>query len=707
MTPPHPAPPAAEAARAAELREAIDRANHEYYALDAPTLSDAEYDRLFRALREIEAAHPELRTPDSPTQRVGAEPASRLEKTEHLAPMLSLDNAFGEDELRAWETRNARIADEVRAAGYVCEPKIDGLAIALTYEDGVLVKGATRGNGTIGEDVTRNLRTIREIPLRLRADGPPPPRRFEIRGEVYMSLAGFQALNQRRAAEGQATFANPRNSAAGSLRQLDPAVTASRPLRFFAYALEAEAREPLPFDTQWGLLETLRAWGLPVNPLARPCAGLDEVLAFVHEFEGRRAELDYEVDGAVVKVNPLALHGELGIVGGREPRWAIAYKYAPDLAVTTLLDIRLNVGRTGALNPYAVLDPVEVGGVIVKLATLHNEDDIRRKDLRAGEKVIVKRAGEVIPQVVGPVLEEGQARAEPFSMPDACPACGTPVERPEGEAMLYCPNSACPARIYWGLAHFVSRGAMDIRGLGERTIATLLERGMVRDVGDIYTLTEEQLLTLEGFKEKSAQNLLAGIEASKQQGLARVLFGLGVRHVGEIAAQTLARHFGSMERLSAASIEEIEAVHTIGHTMAAALHAWLAEPRNQEVVAKLAAAGVKMTEERTEPAQGPLTGKAFVITGTHPTLTRPQIEEFIQRHGGRVTGSVTKKTDYLVVGEDAGSKLARARELGVAELSEAALLELPATLAAAADAAESPESAEEVPADESLQTELP
>jgi DNA ligase (NAD+) len=704
MTPPA---AAAEAARAAELREAIERANHEYYALDAPTLSDAEYDRLFRELREIEAAHPELRTPDSPTQRVGAEPASRLEKTEHLAPMLSLDNAFGDDELRAWETRNARIADEVRAAGYVCEPKIDGLAIALTYEDGVLVKGATRGNGTIGEDVTRNLRTIREIPLRLRNEGPTPPRRFEIRGEVYMSLAGFEQLNQRRAAEGQATFANPRNSAAGSLRQLDPAVTASRPLHFFAYAVEAGA-EPLPFDTQWGLLEALRAWGLPVNPLARPCADLDEVLAFVHEFEGRRAELDYEVDGAVVKVNPLSLHGELGIVGGREPRWAIAYKYAPDLAVTTLKKIRINVGRTGALNPYAELEPVEVGGVIVKLATLHNEDDIRRKDIRAGEKVIVKRAGEVIPQVVGPVLEEGQARAEPFAMPDVCPACGTPVERPEGEAMLYCPNSACPARIYWGLAHFVSRGAMDIRGLGERTIATLLERGMVHDVGDIYALTEEQLLTLEGFKEKSAQNLLAGIEASKQQGLARVLFGLGVRHVGEIAAQTLARHFGSMERLMAASVEEIEAVHTIGHTMAEALHSWMAEPRNQEVVAKLAAAGVKMTEERTEPAQGPFTGLAFVITGTHPTMSRPQIEDFIQQRGGRVTGSVTKKTDYLVVGEDAGSKLAKARELGVKELSEAALLELAATLGAASDASastESPESAD-VPADESLQTEL-
>ena len=684
MTPPA---PAAGAARAAELREALERANHQYYVLDAPTLSDAEYDRLFRELRELEAADPALRTPDSPTLRVGAEPASRLEKTEHIAPMLSLDNAFGHDELRAWETRNARIADEVRTRGYVAEPKIDGLAIALTYEDGVLVKGATRGNGTIGEDVTRNLRTIKEIPLRLRAGGPPVPGRMEIRGEVYMSLAGFEKLNQRRAAEGQATFANPRNSAAGSLRQLDPAVTASRPLRFFAYAAEA-GRAPLPCTTQWELLETLRAWGLPVNPLARPCADLEAVLGFVTEFEGRRSTLDYEVDGAVVKVNPLSLHAELGIVGGREPRWAIAYKYAPDLAVTTLNRIRINVGRTGALNPYAELEPVEVGGVVVRQATLHNEDDIRRKDIREGETVIVKRAGEVIPQIVGPVLEEGQARAEPFSMPDVCPSCGTPVERPEGEAMLYCPNSACPARIYWGLAHFVSRGAMDIRGLGERTIATLLERGMVQDVGDIYTLTAEQLLTLEGFKEKSAQNLLEGIETSRQQGLSRVLFGLGVRHVGEIAAQTLARHFGSMERLMAASTEEIEAVHTIGHTMAAALHAWMAEPRNQEIVRKLEKAGVKMTEERAETPQGPFTGKAFVITGTHPTMSRPQLEEFIQQHGGRVTGSVTRKTDYLVVGEDAGSKLAKAQELGIAQLTEADLLALPAVLAAAASSDE-------------------
>jgi DNA ligase (NAD+) len=695
MTPPD---TASMAARAAELREAIERANHEYYVLDAPSLSDAEYDRLFRELRELEAADPALRTPDSPTLRVGAEPASKLEKTEHIAPMLSLDNAFGPDELRAWETRNARMADEVRTSGYVAEPKIDGLAIALTYEDGVLAKGATRGNGTIGEDVTRNLRTIKEIPLRLRAEGPPFPRRFEIRGEVYMSLAGFEKLNQRRAAEGQATFANPRNSAAGSLRQLDPAVTASRPLRFFAYAVEAGG-EPLPFTTQWDLLEALRAWGLPVNPLARPCADLEAVLAFVAEFEGRRSTLDYEVDGAVVKVNPLALQSELGVVGGREPRWAIAYKYAPDLAVTTLKSIEINVGRTGALNPYAVLEPVEVGGVVVKLATLHNEEDIRRKDIRAGEKVIIKRAGEVIPQVVGPVLEEGQVRAEPFTMRDTCPGCGTPVERPEGEAMVYCPNSACPARIYWGIVHFASRGAMDIRGLGERTIATLLERGMVRDVADLYALTEEQLLQLEGFKEKSAQNLLAGIEASKQQGLARVLFGLGVRHVGEIAAQTLARHFGSMERLMAASAEEIEAVHTIGGIMAAALHAWMAEPRNQEVVRKLAGAGVKMTEERAEPAEGPFTGRTFVITGTHPTMSRTQMEAFIQERGGRVTGSVTRKTDYLVVGEDAGSKLARAQELGIAQLSEADLLALPAALGSAGGAAESAQ-------DQPLQLEL-
>ncbi|HEX2205789.1 MAG TPA: NAD-dependent DNA ligase LigA [Longimicrobium sp.] len=680
------------AARAAELRETLERASHEYYVLDAPTLSDLEYDRLFRELKQLEEAHPELRTPDSPTLRVGAEPASKLEKTEHVAPMLSLDNAFGPDELRAWETRNARIADEVRAAGYVVEPKIDGLAIALTYEDGVFVKGATRGNGTIGEDVTRNLRTIREIPLRLREGGPTPPRRFEVRGEAYLPLSGFGQMNARRAAEGLATYANPRNAAAGSLRQLDPSVTAGRPLRFFAYALEVPPGERMPVESQGALLDALRAWGLPVNPLATRCADLEEVLEFVARFEKQRGELDYEVDGAVVKVEPIALHGELGVVGGREPRWAIAYKYAPDLAVTTLKSIEINVGRTGALNPYAVLEPVEVGGVVVKLATLHNEEDIRRKDIRVGEKVLVKRAGEVIPQVVGPQVEEGQARGPLFVMPDHCPACGTPVERPSGEAMVYCPNSACPDRIYWGVVHFASRGAMDIRGLGERTIATLLERGLVRDVADLFTLTQEELLTLEGFKEKSAQNLLGGIAESRERGFARVLFGLGIRHVGESAAALLARHFGSVDRLAQAGAEEIAAVHGIGETTAEAARAWFAEPRNLEVVEKLRAAGVKLTEERAEPAEGPFTGLTFVITGTLPTLSRGEAGAFIEARGGRVTGSVTKKTDYLVVGEDAGSKLAKARELGVAELTEDALLALPETLGAAAsgDALPSP-----------------
>jgi DNA ligase (NAD+) len=748
MTPAGPSP----ADRARELRSTLEHASHEYYVLDAPqtSLTDAEYDRLFRELKELEAAHPELRTPDSPTQRVGAEPASRLEKTVHLAPMLSLDNAFSPEELEAWETRNARIADEVRTAGYVVEPKIDGLAIALTYQDGVFVRGATRGNGTIGEEVTRNLRTIRQVPLRVRPDGPPPPARMEVRGEVYLSLAGFEALNARRAAEGLATFANPRNAAAGSLRQLDPKITEQRPLRFFAYAVET-GDGTSPFASQWELLQALKAWGFPVNDLARCCAGLDEVLGFVREFETRRGTLDYEVDGAVVKVNPLRLHEELGSVG-REPRWATAYKYAPDLVVTTLLEIRENVGRTGAINPYAVLEPVEVGGVIVKLATLHNEEDIRRKDLRAGEKVLVKRAGEVIPQVVGPVLDEGQQRGPVYHIPERCPACHTPVERPEGEAMVYCPNSACPGRIYWGVVHFASRGAMDIRGLGERTIATLLttprtddsasaeaasaetldvqpagdapdgsvddvlaeaatdedsgesdpstdssaelvdpedgspdgmavhaapgQRMLVEDVGDLYRLTLGDLLRLEGFKEKSAQNLLDGIAASRAQGLARVLFGLGVRHVGEVAAQTLARHFGSMDRLIAAPVEEIQGVHGIGQVMAAALRAWLDEPRNVQVVRKLADAGVVMTEDQPEPVTGAFSGRTFVITGTLPGLSRAEATALIEGAGGRVTGSVTGKTDFLVAGADAGSKQAKARELGVVELDEARLREL-------------------------------
>jgi DNA ligase (NAD+) len=662
--------------RAAELRETLRRASHEYYVLDQPTLSDPEYDRLFRELKEIEAAHPELQTPDSPTLRVGAEPASRLEKTEHLAPMLSLDNAFDFDELQAWETRNARIAEEVREAGYTAEPKMDGLAIALTYRDGVLVKGATRGNGTIGEDVTRNLRTVREIPLRLIDAERPVPPLLEIRGEVYMSLSGFEALNERRAAAGESTFANPRNAAAGSLRQLDPKITAGRPLRFYAFAVQLDPTSgaSLPVRSQAELLATLSAWGLPVNALHARCADLAAVEAYVRALEARRGELDYEIDGAVIKVDPLALHLELGVVGGREPRWAIAYKFAPTLATTRLSAIEINVGRTGSLNPYAVLEPVEIGGATVRLATLHNEEDIRRKDLRVGDTVVVKRAGEVIPQVVGPVLREGEPRGEPFAMPDRCPVCDTPVERPEDEVMTYCPNGSCPARIFWGLVHFAGGSAMDIRGLGERTCQQLLETGLVHDVGDLYSLTVDDLLPLEGFQQKSAENLIQGIRDSRSRGLARLLFGLGVRHVGETAARLLARTFGSMDRLREAPQERIAAVHGIGDTTAAALCSYLSEPSNLAVIEKLRAAGVDLTEPEAKPAEGPLSGMTFVVTGTLPTLSRRQATQAIEQAGGRVTGSVTGTTDVLVVGEDAGSKLVKARALGVDEWSEEELL---------------------------------
>ena len=499
-----------------------------------------------------------------------------------------------------------------------------------------------------------------------------------------MPLSGFADMNARRAAEGQSTFANPRNAAAGAVRQLDPAVTASRPLRFFAYTIQLDPRSStrLPVATQTELLSALHGWGLPVNPLVARYDDLDGVLGHVDSFETERGTLDYEVDGLVVKVDPLRLHEELGVVGGRDPRWATAYKYAPNEAVTRLSSIEINVGRTGALNPYAVLEPVEIGGVVVKLATLHNEEDIRRKQIRVGGRVRIKRAGEVIPQVIGPVLEEGEARGEEFVFPAECPACHTPVERPEGEAMVYCPNSACPARIYWGVVHFASRSAMDIRGLGEERIRVFLEKGLLRDVADVYSLTEEQLLALEGFKEKSARNLLDGIAASKQQGLARLLFGLGVRHVGEHAAELLARHFGDIDRILAAPVDEMVAVHGIGRTTAEALHGWAQIEANREVVDKLKAAGVVMTEERGEAPTGEFSGYTFVITGTLPSLTRDEATEFIESRGGRVTGSVTKKTDYVVVGEDAGSKAAKAQELGIPRVSEADLLALPPVLAA-------------------------
>lgn len=667
---------ATAAKRAAELRELLEEANYRYYVLDAPTISDAEYDRLLRELKEIEAAYPDLRTPDSPTLRVGAEPASQLGKVRHLAPMYSLDNAFNREELMAWGQRNARIASEVRQAGYTVELKIDGVAVSLLYEDGVFVRGATRGNGTTGEDVTRNLRTLREIPLRIRGDAPRG--RLEVRGEVYMTFSGFQELNERRVAEGATTFANPRNAAAGSLRQLDPAVTASRPLHFFAYQIQPDPDRPqrLGVDTQSGILDLLGTWGFPVNSRRRRCENLDEVAEYAAEIEHERAHLDYPIDGVVVKVDALHLWPELGVVGEREPRYAIAYKFAPDLVETKLLAIEINVGRTGSLNPYAVLEPVEIGGATVRLATLHNFDDIARKDLRVGDTVLVKRAGEVIPQVVAPLTDHRTGRERPYEPPTTCPSCGTPVQRLPGEVAVYCQNSSCPARIYWKIVHFASQDAMDLRGLGERTVQQLLDAELVRDVADLYALKVEDLLRLEGFGPTSAASLVQSIQASKDRPLSRVLYALGIRHVGLHAARALAREFGTMDALRQAGEDAYASVHGIGRTTAEALAKYFAEPKNIELIDRLARAGLEMREPRERTDHQPFAGRTFVVTGTLPTLSRKEVTAFIERHGGRVAGSVSRSTDFVVAGEAPGSKLDRARELGIPVLTEAELLEL-------------------------------
>jgi DNA ligase (NAD+) len=665
------------AARATELRQILERANVEYYIHDAARLTDAQYDAMLRELKTIEQDHPELQTPDSPTLRVGAEPSSQFQKVQHLAPMLSLDNAFNDQELKRWEDRNARMVDEVRTAGYMCELKIDGAAISLLYEKGVLARAATRGNGILGEDITINARTIREIPLRLKGSGIPT--RMEIRGEIYMPFSGFREMNEKRAAAGEATFANPRNAAAGSLRMLDPRVTADRPLRFFGYQIQLapESARGFSLPSQEAALERIQEWGLPVNPMRTQAASLEEVLEFARRVENTRGDLDYAIDGIVVKVAAIKLWDELGTVGEREPRWAIAYKFAPDLATTVLKSIEINVGRTGSLNPYAELEPVEIGGATVKQATLHNFDDIARKDLRIGDTVLVKRAGEVIPQVVSPLTEHRTGKEKPFEVPTKCPACGTPVERPADEVHIYCPNTACPARIYWSLVHFVSQGAMDIRGLGERTIAQLLDRGVVTDVADLYRLTKEDLLTLEGFADISANNLLASIEASKQRPLSRVLVALGIRHVGAHAAQVLARHYRTMDALTAASSDEYARIHGIGSTTAEALAAFVQEPRNRAVIDRLAAAGVNMEEETEQLSDTSFGGLSFVVTGTLPTMSRKEALQFVESRGGRISSSVSKSTDYVVVGDDPGSKFEKAKQLGIRVLDEDGLRKLP------------------------------
>jgi DNA ligase (NAD+) len=653
------------AARIAALRTEIEYHNYRYYSQDNPAISDAEYDRLFRELLDLEREYPELVSPDSPTQRVGSEPQEKFRKVEHRNPMLSLANAFSEGEIRAFHKRIANILG-VDDIDFVTELKIDGLAVAIIYEDGKLIRGATRGNGLVGEDITPNLKTIRAIPLKLH--GKPIPHVIEVRGEAYLPVSAFNSVNQEREAAGETLFANPRNAAAGALRQLDPHVTAERPLSFFGYAVGYV--EGVEFKTQAQILDQLVAWGFPVNPHRRHCASLGAVIDFCQEWQGKRDTLDYEIDGAVIKVNRLDYQERLGAVS-RDPRWAIAYKFPGQLATTRLLKIEINVGRTGTLNPYATLEPVRLAGVTIRSATLHNEADIRRKDIREGDTVIIKRAGDVIPQVVGPVREKRTGKELEYRYPDKCPVCGAAIVRREGEAMAFCTNRGCPAQKLELLKHFVSRGAMDIRGLGPQTLEKMLEMKLIEDAADLYSLTAEQVALVPGFKEKSTSNLLASIESSQTQPFAHMLFALGIRHVGESIAGALAPAFGSLDALRTASEEEISSVQGIGPEIAHSVYEYMRDPENKTLMEKLRRAGLQFQGVKSEKAlEGLLAGKTFVITGKLPTLSRKEAEDFIEARGGKVVSSVSSRTSYLLVGEDPGSKLQNARELGVPQISE-------------------------------------
>jgi DNA ligase (NAD+) len=667
------AAPARERAR--QLREQLEYHARRYYVLDDPEIGDGEYDALLDELRAIEREHPQLVTPDSPTQRVGGEPVGRLEKVEHLEPMLSLGNVRSPDELRAWVERMrnhlAREGIERESFEYAVEPKIDGLAISLVYRDGVLERGATRGNGEIGEDVTHNLRTIGAIPLKL----DDAPALVEVRGEVYMSLADFTALNERRAEAGESTFMNPRNSAAGTVRQLDPADAAKRPLSIWAYQIGVT--DGLSFERHSEALEWLREHGFRVNPDIKLLASEDDVIAQCLSWQQRRGELDFEIDGVVIKVDDLELQRRLGAVG-RDPRWAVAWKFPPTTAVTRLEKVMWNVGKFGDMRPYAVLAPVTVGGVRIGMATLHNEEDLARKDIRAGEDVIVLRAGDVIPQVVSPAphVAEHKRRSPRPRPPKRCPFCDTPTIKPEGAVFTKCPNPICPGRAWQLLKHFVSRGAMDIDGLGEKQVALLQEKGLVATAGDFYRLTEEQLIELEGFGEISAKRLVAALEASKQRPFARVLFALGIEEVGEVTGRNLAQRFRSIDALLAAAPEQIAETAGVGEKMAALISAQLADERMQALIEDLRKEGLQFAEDGPAPSEGPLNGKALVLTGTLPEWSREQATEQIMAAGGRVTSSVSKKTDYLVAGESAGSKLAKAERLNVPVLDEHGLREL-------------------------------
>jgi DNA ligase (NAD+) len=670
--------PAEVASRAAELRAELDRHNRLYYVLDEPEVGDDVYDELLNELRDLEREFPTLQTPDSPTQRVGAPPLERFEPVTHHEPMLSLANSRNEEELRAWETRLAnylkRLDITASQFSYTTEPKIDGLAITLTYEDGVLVRGATRGDGRVGEDVTQNIKTIGSVPLRLKTSSPPAL--IEVRGEAYLPIAAFKALNERRAEREEPTFANPRNSAAGSIRQLDPKLAAERPLSTWIYGIGAVKGLDLP--THMDEVEWLREQGFKVNPDTAHHQGVEEVVKRCHWWEDRRDTLDYEIDGVVIKVDEKALWRELGVVG-REPRWAIAWKFPPTTATTVMHKVVWNVGRTGHLVPFAMLEPVHVGGVTVSTATLHNEEDLARKDVRNGDEVVVMRAGDVIPQVVSPKLPRKNKSARKPKPPKACPACGTPTVKPEDSVFTICPNrTGCPAQGWQHVKHFVSKGAMDIDGLGEKQVSYFLKIGLIADVADIYDLPEEWLIEVRRIGETSARNLIASIDESRKRPFKRVLYALGLPGVGFVTAEALANYFGSIDALHDADPEKIADVDGVGPIMAEQIAESLSDDATWALVEKLREKGLRLeadeSERRTEG--GVLEGKTIVLTGTLPTLTREEAASLVKAAGGKIVNSVSKKTDYVVAGESPGSKLTKAQDLGTPVLDEDGLKDL-------------------------------
>ena len=666
-----------EQQRLLELQSKLRFHNYRYYILNEPLISDHEFDQLYRELQELEEKYPDLRTPDSPTQRAGTEPSDAFNRIQHPAPILSLDNAFSPQEISAWFERISKLDRRVSGSDFTLEPKLDGLTVVLHYENGLFIRGATRGDSEIGEEITENLRTIRSLPLRIppEPEKPAPPQNLVVRGEAFIRLSDFEKLNKQLEENGQRTYVNPRNTAAGSLRQLDSSLTAKRPLTLLVYQIVASS-DPLA-STQQESLESLRNLGFPV-PDYDYCPGLSDVIDSLSRWEERRETLDFEIDGMVIKVNDLALAGDLGVVG-KAPRGAIAYKFPAQVVNTSLNEIKVNVGRTGVLTPYAVLEPVEIGGVTVKQATLHNFDFIQEKDIRSGDTVMVKRAGEVIPYVIGPVMELRTGSEIPYHPPELCPVCRAPVEHIEGEVAWYCVNSSCEAQLVRNIEHFVSRSAMDIVGLGIKIVEQLTSEGLIHNVADLYQLKKEELLDLEGFGEKKADNLLLAIEESKRQPLERLITALGIRGVGEVVAGTLVSHYQNLDELSQTRFELLEAIPGIGPNIAQAILDWFNRPTNQELLKELKEFGLWPQAELTEregALAGPLQGLSFVLTGKLGGFTRDEMKKKIQSSGGKVVGSVSSKTDYLVAGEDPGSKLDKAQELGIPILSEEGLISL-------------------------------